>query len=99
MSNVSNHPDEASLAYVGNVAYVRYMMSSGNASALANLQFHWDECYEIGCDQGTWWARRRDAASPRLEAGSASDLRELIRVDHHRRTSANYGPLSERMST
>lgn len=72
--------------------------SREQASALADLQFHWDERYVIAFDGDVWSARWR-AGGDELTAGSAEDLRQLIREDHARRRHDDYVGLRERMST
>jgi hypothetical protein len=78
-------------------------MDMADASALADLRFHWDEVYVIGfdADTGVWHARYKNTRP--LKAGSASDLRQMIRTDYAARTSrsisATYAGLTERMST
>jgi hypothetical protein len=51
------------------------------ASALADLQMHWDEAYVIGLDGDIWSAQFRGSADE-LRAHSSSELRELIRADY-----------------
>ena len=68
------------------------------ASALADLQFHWDERYAIAFG-GTVWSARWKAGGEDLTAGTAEALRELIRADYARRRHADYTGLRERMST
>lgn len=72
--------------------------SREQASALADLQFRWDERYVMAFDGDVWSACWR-AGGDELTAGSAEDLRQLIREDHARRRHAEYVGLRERMST
>ena len=51
------------------------------ASALADLQMHWDEAYAIGFD-GEVWSARFHGSTDELCARTSSDLRELIRADY-----------------
>jgi len=62
-------------------------MNREDASALADLQMHWDEAYIIGVDGDTWSARFRDSADSanELKAQDSVELRELIRADYARR--------------
>jgi len=62
-------------------------VNRSDASALADLQMHWDEAYEIGLDGDIWSARFR-GATDELRAHTPSDLRELIRFDYSRRQQA-----------
>jgi len=55
-----------------------------DASALADLQMHWDEAYVIGVDGGVWSARFR-TSTDELQARTSTDLRELIRADYIQR--------------
>jgi hypothetical protein len=52
-----------------------------DASALADLQMHWDEAYAIGLDGDIWSARFHGSAVD-LRAHTSSELRELIRADY-----------------
>ncbi len=56
-------------------------MDRNEASALADLQMHWDEAYAIGFDDEVWSARFRGSTDV-LCARTSSDLRELIRADY-----------------
>ena len=56
-------------------------MDRGDASALADLQMHWDEAYVIGLDGDIWSARYRTSADE-LRAHTCTELRELIRSDY-----------------
>jgi hypothetical protein len=76
----------------------RYEVTGEQASALADLQFHWDEKYLITLEEGTWSARWRDTGE-RLTGESEDELRQLIRSDYARRQRADYIGLQERMST
>lgn len=65
-------------------------MDRSDASALADLQMHWDEAYEIGLDGDIWSARYR-GSTDQLRAHTSHELRDLIRTDytyrsHSRRT-------------
>jgi hypothetical protein len=57
------------------------------ASALADLQMHWDEAYAIGLD-GDIWSARFHGSADELRAHTSSELRELIRTDYAYRTRA-----------
>jgi hypothetical protein len=52
-----------------------------DASALADLQMHWDEAYAIGLDGDIWSATFRGSADE-LRAHTSTELRELIRADY-----------------
>jgi hypothetical protein len=56
-------------------------MDRSDASALADLQMHWDEAYVIGLD-GDIWSARYHTSTDELRAHTSSDLRELIRSDY-----------------
>jgi hypothetical protein len=67
------------------------------ASELAQLMFVWDREYTLACDGDTWSARPHAARAEILTAGSAAELRELLREDaqHRRRAAAGLlGPSS-----
>jgi hypothetical protein len=74
-----------------------------DASALADLQMHWDEAYTIGLDGDIWVARFHGSADE-LRAHTGTQLRELIRADYAYRRQAqrarSYADIrGERMST
>ena len=73
----------------------RFEVTREQASALADLQFHWDEKYLISLEEGTWAARWRGTGE-KLTAQSEDELRQLIREDHAQRQRANYAGLQER---
>ncbi len=56
-------------------------MDRSDASALADLQMHWDEAYVIGLDGDIWSARYR-TATDELRAHTCTELRDLIRSDY-----------------
>jgi hypothetical protein len=56
-------------------------MDRSDASALADLQMHWDEAYVIGLD-GDIWSARYHTSTDELRAHTSSELRELIRSDY-----------------
>jgi hypothetical protein len=58
-----------------------------DASALADLQMHWDEAYTIGLDGDIWLARFHGTADE-LRAHTSTELRELIRADYAFRQQA-----------
>lgn len=66
-------------------------MDRNDASALADLQMHWDEAYVIGLERGVWSALFRGSADE-LQARTSSDLRELIRADYIQRQRPRPGP-------
>jgi hypothetical protein len=63
-------------------------MDRSEASALADLQMHWDEAYVITLDGNIWSARYR-ASADELRAHTSSELRELIRSDYAYRQKAD----------
>ncbi len=63
-------------------------MDRSDASALADLQMHWDEAYAIGLD-GDIWSARFHGATDELRAHTAGELRELIRTDYWYRQRAS----------
>jgi hypothetical protein len=62
-------------------AEVEAELDRSDASALADLQMHWDEAYEIGLDGDIWSARFR-GSTDQLRAHTSYELRELIRTDY-----------------
>jgi hypothetical protein len=52
-----------------------------DASALADLQMHWDEAYTIGLD-GDIWVARFHGSPDELRAHTSTELREAIRADY-----------------
>jgi len=56
-------------------------MDRSDASALADLQMHWDEAYVIGLD-GEVWSARYSTSADELRAHTSTELRELIRSDY-----------------
>ena len=54
---------------------------------LADLRWHWDLAYEINLSGETWTARFLGGPG-RLSAGSADELRDLIRADYAARKAA-----------
>jgi len=58
-----------------------------DASALADLQMHWDEAYTIGLD-GDIWSATFHGSADELRAHTSSELRELIRADYAYRQHA-----------
>jgi len=79
-------------------------MDAEDATALMDLQMHWDEAYVISFNGETWWARFRGSTDDLL-ADTCDELRELIRTDYanRQRARAVNGEISplpgERMST
>jgi hypothetical protein len=63
-------------------------MDRSQASALADLQMHWDEAYVISLDGNIWSARYR-ASADELRAHTSTELRELIRNDYAYRQKAD----------
>lgn len=62
-------------------------MDRSDASALADLQMHWDEAYLIGLD-GDIWSARFHGSADELRARTSTDLRDLIRADYASRQQA-----------
>jgi hypothetical protein len=56
-------------------------LDRSDASALADLQMHWDEAYDIGLDGDIWSARFR-GSTDELRAHTSHELRDLIRTDY-----------------
>jgi hypothetical protein len=72
-------------------------MDRSDASALADLQMHWDEAYVIGLD-GDIWSARFHTSPDELRAHNSTELRELIRSDYAYRQKvgqATRGPEQE----
>src|SRR5215469_18772912 len=67
---------------------VEAALDRSDASALADLQMHWDEAYEIGLDGDIWSAQFR-GSSDQLRAHTSHELRELIRTDYTYRHHAS----------
>ena len=67
-------------------------MDRSDASALADLQMHWDEAYTIGLD-GDIWSARFHGSPDELRAHTSTELRELIRADYMYRQRARRAPL------
>lgn len=67
---------------------VEAALDRSDASALADLQMHWDEAYEIGLDGDIWSARFRGSAD-QLRAHTSHELRDLIRTDYTYRHNAS----------
>lgn len=63
-------------------------MDRSDASALTDLQMHWDEAYEIGLDGDIWSARFR-GSTDELRAHTSHELRDLIRTDYTYRHNAS----------
>jgi hypothetical protein len=63
-------------------------MDRSDASALADLQMHWDEAYVIGLDGNIWSARYHNSADE-LRAHTSAELRDLIRSDYAYRQRTN----------
>jgi hypothetical protein len=66
---------------------VEAALDRSDASALADLQMHWDEAYEIGLDGDIWSARFR-GSTDQLRAHTSHELRDLIRTDYTYRSHA-----------
>ena len=54
------------------------------ACELADLRHHWGSAYRLSCRRGQWRAVRKDTRET-LTAGSAEELREVIRADYRAR--------------
>jgi hypothetical protein len=67
---------------------VEAAVDRSDASALADLQMHWDEAYTIGLDGDIWLARFHGSADE-LRAHTSTELRELIRADYAYRQHAH----------
>jgi hypothetical protein len=80
-------------------------LDRSDASALADLQMHWDEAYAIGLDGDIWTARFHGCADE-LRAHTCDELRDMIRADYliRQRSGTHRGEdfsglRGERMST
>ncbi len=49
--------------------------------ALDALRYCWEDTYEIGCDDGGWWHRRRDGLAGKVTADSPDQMSSLIAED------------------
>jgi hypothetical protein len=64
--------------------------SKGNAAGgalradatLDALRWNWGDAYDIGCDDGVWWFRRRDGIGSQETASSPDALRRAIVDDY-----------------
>lgn len=54
----------------------------GERAALEALQWNWGEAYDIGCDDGQWWFRRKDGNSATETASTPDELRNQIVLDY-----------------
>jgi hypothetical protein len=66
-------------------------MDRSEASALADLQMHWDEAYIIGLN-GDIWTARYCTSTDELRAHTSTELRELIRSDYTYRQQVDLAP-------
>jgi hypothetical protein len=57
----------------------------GEDAALDALRWNWGDAYDIGCDDGVWWYRRRDGLGGTHTALAPDELRAAIIVDYVRR--------------
>jgi hypothetical protein len=73
---------------------VEAALDRSDASALADLQMHWDEAYTIGLDGDIWVARFHGSADE-LRAHTGTQLRDLIRTDYTYRQQARIGQGSD----
>jgi hypothetical protein len=51
-------------------------------AALEALRLTWGECYDIGCDDGQWWYKRKDGTGGTETARTPDDLRTQIAQDY-----------------
>lgn len=60
--------------------------ATGNATEgdaqLDALRWHWGDAYDIGCDDGVWWFRRRDGLGGGETASGPDALRAAI-IDNY----------------
>jgi hypothetical protein len=56
--------------------------TQGDGTPLEVLRWNWGEAYEIGCDDGEWWYRRRDGLGGRQTAQNADALHKLVIEDY-----------------
>jgi hypothetical protein len=54
----------------------------GEQAALDALVWNWGEAYEIGCEEGQWWFRRKDGKGGTETASGPDELRALIVTDY-----------------
>lgn len=54
----------------------------GQQAALDALQWNWGEAYDIGCEDGLWWYRRRDHKGGRETATTPDELHTAIVTDY-----------------
>ncbi|HXL89140.1 MAG TPA: hypothetical protein VN969_09185 [Streptosporangiaceae bacterium] len=50
--------------------------------ALDALEQAWGDAYDIGCDDQTWWYRRKDGIGHTHTATSSAELHQMIADDH-----------------
>jgi hypothetical protein len=68
------------------------MLDREQQTSLIWLQWHWGTRYAISVVDGTWTAYPASAPEQRFTAGSALDLRELMRNDHAARAAHGQRP-------
>lgn len=68
------------------------MLDREQQTSLIWLQWHWGTHYAISVVDGNWTAYPADEPEQRFTAGSALDLRELMRNDHGARAAAGHRP-------
>ncbi|MGH3158275.1 MAG: hypothetical protein ACRDNF_17120 [Streptosporangiaceae bacterium] len=54
----------------------------GERAALDAMQWNWGEAYEIGCEEGQWWYRRKDGQGGRETAATPDELHAQIVLDY-----------------
>ena len=75
------------------------MLTREEEADLRDLSWHWDEAYSFRVTDGVWTATPFSDPAAILTAGSARELRELVRRDYGERQVSLAAVRGERMST
>ncbi len=75
------------------------MLSKAEQSDLLDMTWHWETAYRFEVIDGTWRAIPLSDPTGVLTAGTASELRELVRRDYGKRQATLNPMRGERMST
>jgi hypothetical protein len=93
--SLARHKDGSRLVRRGSAFGRREPLTAEEQAALADLGYHWGDCYSISVSNGTWRASPVHDSSAVITAASAGMLREKIRLDY-----ADWHPVqADRMST
>jgi hypothetical protein len=67
------------------------MLDSDAQATLADLQWHWDDAYDISCRDGVWLAAPKTDRFAIISRPSAMELREALRIDYAGRAGRRRG--------